>query len=86
MKNCGQCGKPFEAHGCGPTHAAINAGIDATITALYAFHRVRHRYDPDDVAVYEAASLMAAGRRAKFIITLREGEIIDVKAEDGGPR
>jgi len=89
---CAQCGSAFTDLGaCGPTHAAISAGIHAVKSALgngregTAANQIRWGVDPDDVAIVEAAKLMAAGRKAEFVITLREGRIESIATRDGGP-
>lgn len=90
MKHCGQCGKPYVAPACGPTHAAMNAGIKS-VRSIFgggtngSFLSQTYRADPDDIAIVEAASLMAAGRQVKFVVIIREGRLIHVRAEDGGP-
>lgn len=75
---CGQCGRRYDTPACGPTHAAISAGVGRARTL---FERVA---DPDDIAIYEAAKFAAAGRKVKFIVILREGAVVAIKAEDGG--
>lgn len=89
---CSQCGISYEARACGPTHAVIQASVLAIQQVLGCgstdgtYNQIRRSgADLDDVAIVEAAQLMAAGRRTEFVITLHEGYIVAVAARDGGP-
>lgn len=85
---CGQCGGSYaEDIACGPTHAAIGAGVSSLRNLLnYPALPALRQVDPDDLAIVEAAKLTAAGRKVSFVVTLKDGLVIDVEALDAGAR
>lgn len=59
----------------------IHPGATSPCTPACTADLLKRAIDPDDRAVVEAAAILAAGHGVKFVITIRNGHMLDVRAE-----